>query len=173
MRHLKPHPYRLRFLQLDRFSRAAFLFLFTTTVTVAEAPAPTVNRATTEPGQPLPKSVAREILEIQQRLGGSIVTDRDALREIAPFSAADHAEVSDYPEALAQFISDFSAGQSAAKNCSQAAEMVESLRDAAWQLDQSAENLERSDLYQQADALRNLAQQFRIEARAARAQSSD
>jgi len=138
-------------------------------VTVAEASALVDTSSITDSEKPSPRPVARELLEIQRRLGGSIVTDRQALRDILEFSSVDRAEVTDFPAKLAQFNSDFLPSRATAELANPATETVESLRDAAWQLDQSAENLERSDLYQQADALRKLAQQFRLDARAVRA----
>jgi len=151
MRQSKPH-----FLS----AMTACLLLMASSITGAEGPDTSLI---TDPEVPSEEWVTRELDEIKRRLGGSIVSD------IPPFSIADHAEVTDFPEAMVQFNSGFSA----AKKFSPQEETVKSLRDAAWQLDQAAEKLERSDLYKQADSLRDLAQQFRLDARAFRAQSGE
>ncbi len=118
---------------------AVCLLLLATTMTSAEGPDTSLISNQEAPSQ---ESVAHEILEIQQHLGGSIVSDRQSLQE---FPSSRNSEE----------------------------KTVRSLRDAAWRLDRSAEKLERSELYKQADALRNLAQQFRLDARAIRAQSGE
>jgi len=115
--------------------------------------------------------VARELLEIQQRLGGSIVSDREVLQDIPPLPSVDQVEITDLPAAVVQFGSAIPGRQGRANRIDPAVGTVNLLRDAAWQLDQSAEKLERSELYKQADALRNLAHQFRLDARAIRAKS--
>ena len=82
--------------------------------------------------------VAREILEIQNQLGGSIVKAsvmEDSWLTLAP---------SPTPLASAS---------------------VAALREAAWQVIAAAHRLELVDLYSQADALRELASQLRHDAR--------
>ena len=105
---------------------------------------------------PAAKSVAEELLEIQNRLGGSIVTDRNAMQDYSVSPGASG-------------VGFYEAGNSSSKVIG-ARGPVEALRDVAWKLDQSAEKLERAELYKQADALRNLAHQLRLDARAIRAQ---
>lgn len=157
---------------------AAGLLLFAAGGTVAEAPtakAPTKSdSATISDVEKSPREwVAQELIEIQQRLGGSIVSDRELLQDISPSPSVDQAEVTDFPAAVVQFSSNYPGGHGRAKLAIPAVRTVDMLRDAAWQLEQSAEELERSELYKQADLLRNLAHQFRLDARAIRAKSGD
>ena len=84
--------------------------------------------------------VAREILEIQNQLGGSIVKAsvmEDSWLTLTPS-----------PTPLAS-----------------APAPVAALREAAWQVAAAAHRLELVDLYSQADALRELASQLRHDAR--------
>lgn len=83
--------------------------------------------------------VVRDLVEIQQQLGGSIVRG-SALESLAPPT----------PSTLPLAVSP---------------SPVSTLREAAWQLDQSAHQLELVDLYEQADTLRDMADQFRQQAR--------
>jgi len=167
MRLSKP---RSPWLQFDRLAMAACLLLLATTVTAAEGPDTSLLA---DPEVPSQESVAHELLEIQRHLGGSIVSDRRALRGIPSSLSVEQAEATDFPDAVGQFRSDFSGSQATLKSANPSARTVKSLRDAAWQLDLSAEKLERSELYKQADALRNLAQQFRLDARAIFAQPGE
>ena len=80
--------------------------------------------------------VVRDLVEIQQQLGGSIV-EGTALETLAP--ATPPVSMSPSP--------------------------VSTLREAAWQLDQSAYQLELVDLYDRADSLREMADELRQEAR--------
>lgn len=166
MRLSKP---RSPWLQFDRLAMAACLLLLATTVTAAEGPDTSLL---TDPEVPSQESVAHELLEIQRHLGGSIVSDRRALRGI-PSSSIEQAEATDFPDAVGQLRSGFPGSQATLKSANPSARTVKSLRNAAWQLDLSAEKLERSELYKQADALRNLAQQFRLDARAIFAQPGE
>jgi hypothetical protein len=97
-----------------------------------------------QPAEPPPAAsavvVAREILEIQNDLGGSIVGD---LSQESPLAAAEFSEWHLPPPETP----------------------VDELRDTAWRLDASAHRLECLDLYGQADALRELANQLRQDAR--------
>jgi len=171
MRLSFPRSFRFRVRQLISFAVAAILLLLAAGGTVAEAP---TAESTTESGsttisdvkEPSREAVVSELIEIRRRLGGSIVSDREMLRNLPPSPSVDQAEVTDYPTAVAQFNSTFSGSQRMAKPADSAVGTVDMLRDAAWQLLQSAETLERSELYKQADALRSLAQQFRLDARA-------
>ncbi|NOY28907.1 MAG: hypothetical protein GXP28_01665 [Planctomycetes bacterium] len=146
---------------------AAGLLLLATTMTAAEGPDTSLIADSEVPSQ---ESVADEILEIRQHLGGSIVSDRQSLQEFPPPSV-EVVEATDLPDVVVQFCSELSGSQTTQKPANPEGKSVKSLRDAAWRLDQSAERLERSELYKQADALRNLAQQFRLDARAIRAPS--
>lgn len=100
-----------------------------------------VRAAPTEPAPPPapPTEVAREIAKIQQQLGGSIVKGSNLESLAAP--------------------------EPAGASLTYSPSTVSAIREAAWQLDKSAHNLESLDLYHQADALRELATQFRQEAR--------
>ena len=84
--------------------------------------------------------VAREILEIQQQLGGSIVPPLPSETERR------------------------SSGNSP-RQATTIESRVDQLRDTAWQLDSCAHRLECNDLYRQADSLRGLAAQLREDAR--------
>ncbi len=98
---------------------------------VAEQPEASAPSASAE-------EVAREILEIQNQLGGSIVKA----------SAMADSWLSPSPASLAS-----------------ASVQVTALREAAWQLAAAAHRLELVDLYSQADSLRELASQLRHDAR--------
>ena len=98
---------------------------------VAEQPEASAPSASAE-------EVAREILEIQNQLGGSIVKA----------SAMADSWLSPSPAPLAS-----------------ASVQVTTLREAAWQLAAAAHRLELVDLYSQADSLRELASQLRHDAR--------
>ncbi|MCG8448200.1 MAG: hypothetical protein MI725_01295 [Pirellulales bacterium] len=84
--------------------------------------------------------IAQEIVKLQEQMGGSIVHDRPVLQGWdSPSAPVDSKSVP---------------------------QDVEALRGAAWQLDTMAHELEQLDLYPQADALRELAGRFRLDARA-------
>jgi len=87
-----------------------------------------------------------EIQGVQQALGGSLV---DQVPRFRPEN-----EISSTPIT--------SAG---ARGERHRRELVEALRDAAWQLETAANRLERLELYRQADALREQAQRLRLDAR--------
>jgi len=156
-------PSKLRFQSVV----AASLLLLATTMAAAEGPDTSLIADSEVPSQ---ESVADEISEIRQHLGGSIVSGRQSLQEF-PSPSVEVAEATDLPDVVVQFCSDLSGSQATQKPENPEEKSVKSLRDAAWRLDQSAERLERSELYKQADSLRNLAQQFRLDARAIRALS--
>jgi hypothetical protein len=88
------------------------------------------------------EAVAREILEIQKQLGGSIVPDLSRQQATPPRTS----------------------------NSSET--QIEHLRDTAWRLDCSAHRLECLDLYRHADALRELANRFRQDAREMKRQAA-
>lgn len=96
------------------------------------------------PVEPSPE-VVQEIVKIQQQLGGSIVVGPD----LEPLALESASSVS--PAA--------------------APHVVTTLREVAWQLDNSAYQLEQVDLYQQADDLRGRARQFRSQARELKARA--
>ncbi len=104
--------------------------VFTVVAEQREASAPSASTA----------EVAREILEIQNQLGGSIVK--------APIEEESWLSLAPSPTPLAS-----------------AAAPVAALREAAWQVVVAAHRLELVDLYSQADALRELASQLRHDAR--------
>lgn len=87
---------------------------------------------------PNAEEVAREILEIQNQLGGSIVKAS--------------AGADGWPSPTATPLASSPA-------------QVPALREAAWQVTAAAHRLELVDLYRQADALRELASQLRHDAR--------
>lgn len=151
---------QLRFLSRRFFVNTAVAWLLLATVSTMAAEAPTVSEGfvTVADAEQLASraAVVQELLEIQERLGGSIVTDREPLQGYQPATKVVQAEATDYLEAK-----DLASGP------------VESLRDAAWQLTLSAKKLEQIELYKQADAMRKLAQQLRLDARAIRAQSGN
>lgn len=88
-----------------------------------------------EASVPSSEEVAREILEIQNQLGGSIVKSL----------AEENSWLAPTP--------------------SPASAPVAALREAAWQVTAAAHRLELVDLYRQADAMRELASQLRQDAR--------
>lgn len=156
------------------FSAAAvWMLLIVATARAAEAPTATdVSTPAVHPNKS-DEAVARELLEIQQRLGGSVVAGSDVLQAIpasdkslltgsVPGSPLETPlNIGPVNPAIQQGLASSPAGR------------IQSLRDAAWQIDRSAELLERSDLFQQADELRDLARQFRSEARTIRTQSAE
>ncbi len=86
------------------------------------------------------EEVAREVLRLQQQMGGSVVTDRPNLQGWnSPPSPVTPKTVP--------------------------INKIDELREAAWQLDTTAHRLENLDLYDQADALRDLANRLRRDAR--------
>lgn len=82
-----------------------------------------------------PEDMAREILQLQQQLGGSVVEKRTDLQGWRPEPPSTHGD------------------------------QVLLLRETAFQLDEAAHRLELQDLYEQADALRNVATRLRHDAR--------
>jgi hypothetical protein len=118
------------------------------------------------PASPSAEDVAREVLQLQQQLGGSIVAERSALadwpqapaprhnRELAVPPAWRGPRHPGHPRYPSPSLSD-----------------VQLLRESAWRLDTTAHHLEQRNLYAQADALRALAERLRQDARALSAQS--
>lgn len=111
--------------------------VFTVVAEQHEASAPSDSTAEASTAE-----IAREILEIQNQLGGSIVK--------APVEEDSWLSLTPSPTPLAS---------------ASAAAPVAALREAAWQVVVAAHHLELVDLYSQADALRELASQLRHDAR--------
>jgi hypothetical protein len=96
------------------------------------------------------QDVAREVLRLQEEMGGSIVTDwNTAPTQVDPTQRAIYQPQVDLPNMPA----------------------IRILRESARQLEQSAHQLESLDLYSQADALREMAQKLRLDARKLRAET--
>ncbi len=109
-------------------------------------------------GELSPEEVAREVLRLQEEMGGSIVTDLDA----APgWNEPPRAQLRrtgwDQPRTTTR------------RGATPMA--VNILRETARQLEQSAHQLESLDLYQQADSLREMANRVRGNARKLRAET--
>ncbi len=111
------------------------------TITVGDMPtsAGSANKSSKGPD---PTVVAHEILQIQEQLGGSVVSDFGLPEQ----KVSEQAPLHGHHEALSR-------------------DPVLALRQSAWQLEQSAQLLESLDLYQQADAVRATANQLRLDAR--------
>jgi hypothetical protein len=88
-----------------------------------------------------PAPIAQDLQRIQRELGGSVVEQFPSLRGVRPQSARLLSSTSPHREA------------------------VGALREAASQLDMTANRLEGLELYRQADALREQAQRLRLDAR--------
>jgi hypothetical protein len=93
---------------------------------------------------PAPQDVAREVLRLQEEMGGSIVSD------FRP-EGVSHPQANPQPLPLPWRPAMTSP--------------VLALRETAWQLEQSAHLLESLDLYSQADTLRETADKLRRDAR--------
>ena len=111
-----------------------------------------------------PKEVAREVLRLQEEMGGSIVTDLDT----APgWNEPPRAQLRrtgwDRPRTAPPLGGRRDTTPTA----------VNILRETARQLEQSAHQLESLDLYSQADALREMADRLRHDARKLRAGTVD
>jgi hypothetical protein len=109
-----------------------------------------------------PEDVAREVLRLQEEMGGSIVTDLDA----APgWNEPPRAQLRrtgwDQPRP--------SLPRGRQRDMTPTA--VNILRETARQLEQSAHQLESLDLYSQADAIREMADRLRHDARKLRAET--
>jgi hypothetical protein len=132
----------------------ALLIFCSATVWAEEAPRhePTkVAAVVTDvpPVTPTPAEVAREVIRLQEEMGGSITA---AFGELAPQAPPQPVPPQHYPY--------YVPGQKSP---------VATLREVAWQLEQSAHLLESLDLYDQADAVRNTATRLRLDARAMKA----
>ncbi|MCH2114410.1 MAG: hypothetical protein MK171_05815 [Pirellulales bacterium] len=130
--------------------------LSTSTLTMRAADKGAATGAALNPAEPKPLAptadhVAREIMQLQQQFGGSIVSNSPGLAAL-PARRPDQVAASATPVAPATAPG-------------RATTAVDSLRQASWQLDTSAHRLEQFDLYDQADALRQLAARLRQDAR--------
>jgi hypothetical protein len=105
-----------------------------------------------------PEDVAREVLRLQEEMGGSIVTDLD--------TAPDWSETQRPQLRRADWNQP---RPSTRRNTTPTA--VNILRETARQLEQSAHQLESLDLYPQADGLREMADSLRHDARKLRAEA--
>lgn len=98
--------------------------------------------------EPPVERVAREMLRLQQELGGSIVS-----QGFLPESGNEGS-----PPQPSTVTQDFA-------RCTKPSRQVVALRAAAWELEKSAHELESVDLYEQADLMRSTAKTLRLEAR--------
>jgi len=109
--------------------------------------------------QPPPaKEIAREVLQLQQQMGGSIVRNRTGLQGWNQSPGPVTSEKSSPGNSHSPLIALKSTSPSPIHQ-------VDALREAAWQLDRTAHHLEKLDLYDQADALRSVAGRLRRDAR--------
>lgn len=130
---------------------AIFGVLFEGTVISAETTDRVSDDGTTYPAlTPGSSELSAELQAIQQSLGGSSVNQFPSLRGDAPLMQG----------RLRTALEERSALRGGAHR-----DAIRALREAAAQLDGSANRLESLELYAQADALRQLAQQLRIDAR--------
>ncbi len=112
--------------------------------------------------EPVPaEEIAREVLRIQQQMGGSVVENRAELQgwDYAP-RTPDSQEAPPWPASPPP-----SPSRIELVDANRPINKVGELREAAWQLDTTAHRLEKLDLYEQADALRDVASRLRQDAR--------
>ncbi|QEG34498.1 hypothetical protein [Bythopirellula goksoeyrii] len=123
----------------------------------SEAGDPTAAYVTDQPGasSPAAEEVAREVLRLQEELGGSIVSD---------FSAPEPPKSRPWaPPPTAPPVPTYHLHQPSWT--ARQSTPVDALRETAWRMEQSAYLLESLDLYSQADALRTTATRLRQDAR--------
>ncbi|NOZ41380.1 MAG: hypothetical protein GXP24_14315 [Planctomycetes bacterium] len=111
---------------------------------------------------PVPaEAVAREVLRLQQQMGGSVVNNRTGLQgwNHSPGPVKSKKSLATGPRRAELPANHYQPGRQRPAN------KVNELREAAWQLDTTAHRLEKLDLYDQADALRDVADQLRRDAR--------
>jgi hypothetical protein len=139
-----------------RFRRDCLLTVFLSLFTIAsvwadtvEPTEPQVNSAivtdTPQTQEATPEEVAREVLRLQEEMGGSIT---DGFGVPATWNAPANEPTNQPQPAVTRALSP-----------------IRALREVAWQLDQSAYLLESLDLYEQADSLRVTAATLRRDAR--------
>lgn len=119
------------------------------------------------------EEVARQVLELQEQMGGSIVRNRAQLRGMPqfqnsqPMQQPSHFNAPPDTTLLADPLDvrdPFPYSRREPRDPSPPSRVV-TLREAAWQLDTTAHRLENMDLYEQADALREVAGKMRRDAR--------
>lgn len=93
------------------------------------------------PVTPTPADVAREVVRLQEEMGGSITA---GFGELPPWAPSQPAPPKYMPEQKSPLVT---------------------LREVVWQLEQAAHRLEMLDLYEQADTLRETAAILRGDAR--------
>lgn len=134
------------------------------------------GHASTPSSQPALGTVARELRQIQQALGGSILDQGSRLgRDDDPFTPSDAD--SSKPQAVRRSLSSSQMQpnpqdyfqqrwpQPVVKQHAEPLATVGALRQTAAHLEAAANQLETLELYRQADSLRGLAQRLRIDAR--------
>jgi hypothetical protein len=140
--------------QLDFFAALGLIALCSATIWAQDGPPFVPEKvaavATDESVTPTPAEVAREVLRLQEELGGSVASGFGAPHEV----------VSVPPQQPPQPWRPMPKSP------------VLALRETAWQLDQSAHVLESLDLYDQADALRETADKLRKDARGMKAEKT-
>ena len=121
------------------------------------APAGLANHTTDDQAA----EVARQVLELQQQLGGSIIDQSQTLakknqhtNKKSPQATREKSKSSKKPKSAAR-----------TNNPNARHKKVSALRNASWQLETSAHKLENLNLYHHADNLRKLAQRLRQDAR--------
>jgi hypothetical protein len=112
-----------------------------------------------------PGGLAPELQRIQQDLGGSAVDRFEALKETSSDAWATDAEPRPAARAAERRPSAITPSGRATPAPWVGRPQIDTLRDAAGQLDALANRLEQLELYREADALRDQAQRFRVEAR--------
>ena len=144
--------------QFDFLAALGLCALCSATVWADDVPPTPAHRyaaiATDDSTTPTPAEVAREVVKLQEELGGSITRQ---FGEIPPWAPGQP-----YPPA-----------QPPHRWPPTPKSRVAVLREVSWQLEQSAHLLETLDLYDQADAVRQTAAKLREDAREIRAGSPD
>lgn len=139
----------------DPLTAIALIALCSATVWAVEPPTLKTEKvaaiATDSPVTPTPADVAREVVKLQEELGGSITKDFGA---VPPWVPAQPYPPQQPPQVWRPLPKS----------------PVVALREVAWQLEQSAHMLESLDLYNQADALRDTADRLRKDARRMKAE---
>ncbi len=107
------------------------------------------------------EEMAREIFRLQQQLGGSIVPGAEPQPWPRAGDPLGKALITDQEVIRSRHTH----SPSAADLPSHQLKKVETLREAAFDLERTAHELERLDLYEQADALRDVASRLRRDAR--------
>ena len=146
----------------------------------AVQPIPTPTVIASDRAEESATEVARELLRLQQQLGGSVVSDRPQLEDLQhevdiSTPARDHRHphqlrphdttLLTWPEDQA-LATDRSTGRARRGAIQSPHSKVSVLRETALLLDTKAHHLEVLDLYEQADALRAVATRLRQDARA-------